>query len=112
MKNRRRLPLCRVASIPTEVGPTDPVERLVESARRSRRRGETRKAHQLLRQACSTDEWNARNFALLGAWLLEARELREAGEKLRHARWLRGREGKVGIQRSIDRLLARAALAA
>ncbi len=112
MKNRRRPPLCRIASIPVEAGATDPVEKLVESARRLRRRGEMRKAHQALRQACSTDEWNARNFALLGAWLLETREVHEARERLRHARWLRGREGKTRIQRSIDLLLARAAIAA
>lgn len=112
MKNRRRPPLCRIASTPVVAAPTDPVEKLVDAARRLRRRGETRKAHQLMRQACATDEWNARNFALLGAWLIESRAVEEGRQRLLHARWLRGREGNTPIQRAIDALLARAELAA
>ncbi|MFO0616055.1 MAG: hypothetical protein U0414_25905 [Polyangiaceae bacterium] len=107
MKNRRRPPLCRIASAPASALPADPVEQLVEAARRLRRRGETRKAQQMLRRACATDEWNARNFALLGAWLLEAGAVDEGRQRMLHARWLRGREGNSAIQRSIDAFLDR-----
>lgn len=112
MKNSRRVPLCRLASAKIVEAPTDPIEQLVESARRLRRKGQTRKAHQLMRRACASDEWNARNHALFGAWLLEDDAADAGRQRLLHARWLRGREGNARIQRSIDAILARAERAA
>jgi len=102
---RRRNPTRATATVVTE---TDPVEVLISSARRVRRRGDERRARQLLRDACALDEWRPRTFALLGAWLLASNLHEEARQKLRHARWLTLRAGEARRVRTFDGVLARA----
>ncbi|MDC3960344.1 hypothetical protein [Polyangium jinanense] len=75
-------------------GELDPIEGLIYRARKLRRRGDTRGAIVLLRQACSQDEWRARTFTLLGALLSEVGRHDEAAVALAHARWLRQRAGE------------------
>jgi Flp pilus assembly protein TadD len=47
----------------------DPVEVLIARARKTRARGDVRRAIVLLRQACALDEWRARTWTLLAALL-------------------------------------------
>jgi hypothetical protein len=84
----------------------DRVEALIASARRFRRRGDERRARQLLREACGLDEWRPRTFVILGAWLAEAHVRDEACQRFRHARWLNLRAGEHGRVRTLDVLLA------
>lgn len=90
----------------------DAVEQLIARARKLRSRGDQRRALLTLREACALDEWRARSFALLGAWLIEGRQSVEAAQALRHACWLRGRAGELGRARATASLLARFADAA
>jgi len=86
---------------------TDRVEALIASARRIRRRGDERRARQLLREACALDEYRPRTFALLGAWLAQAHIRDEACQRFRHARWLALRAGELGRVKTLDGLLAK-----
>jgi Flp pilus assembly protein TadD len=97
---------------PTAPASDDPVEQLIARARKLRTRGDQRRAILTLREACSLDEWRARSFTMLGAWLAEARQGAEAAQAIRHACWLRGRAGEPGRARATERLLARFAAAA
>lgn len=83
----------------------DPVEQLVARAKRLRHKGEERRAFQVLREACQLDEWRSRPHVLLGSWLLDAGQLDEAHQRLRHARWLCARAGSAGRAHAIDTLL-------
>lgn len=84
----------------------DPVEALVQRARKSRLRGDQRKALVLLREACAIDEWRARTWAILGAFLMELGRSGEAVLALRQARWLRVREGDRARAAVLDLLIA------
>jgi Tfp pilus assembly protein PilF len=86
----------------------DPIEVLVARAARIRRRGDDRKARQILRTACLMDEWRSRTFALLGAWLVAAGQPEEGRERFRHARWLCLRAGEQGRAHALDGLIAHA----
>lgn len=92
-------------------GELDQVEGLIYRARKLRRRGDTRGAIVLLRQACSQDAWRARTFTLLGALLSEDGRHDEAVMALTHARWLRQRAGE-GRRAAVTARLLEAELAA
>jgi Flp pilus assembly protein TadD len=92
-------------------GELDPIEGLIFKSRKLRRRGDTRGAILLLRQACSQDEWRARTFTLLGVLLSEVGRHDEAAKALTHARWLRQRAGE-GPRAAVTARLLEAALAA
>ncbi|MDC0745119.1 hypothetical protein [Polyangium mundeleinium] len=86
-------------------GELDAVEGLIYRSRKLRRRGDTRGALVLLRQACSQDEWRARTFTLFGALLSEEGHHDEAAKALLHARWLRQRAGEAPRAEVTARLL-------
>ncbi len=86
----------------------DPIEGLIDRARKLRRRGEPRSAIVLLRHACSLDEWRARTFTILGALLSEEGHREEAAKALTHARWLRQRAGEGSRAAVTARLLEEA----
>jgi hypothetical protein len=92
--------------------PADEIEAMVAKAARARKKGDERKALQILRTACLLDEWRPRTFAMLGAWLLDAGLRGEARERLRHAQWLLVRSGEEARARSLDALVAAATEAA
>jgi Flp pilus assembly protein TadD len=112
MNAKRRTRVRAMASVQVLPAADDAVEQLIARARRQRARGDHRKAVLLLREACMLDEWRARTFALLGAWLGESRKLDEAARALRHACWLRSRSGETGRARATQRVLERFAEAA
>jgi Flp pilus assembly protein TadD len=91
----------------------DAVEQLLHRARRLRRKGESRRAVVLLRQACNLDEWRARSWTLLGWHLSELGRRDEALRALQQARWLRTRSGDKAradvTARLADQVLAAAA---
>lgn len=93
------------------VGPVDPVEELIARARRSRTKGDLRRALVLLREACSLDEWRARSWTLNGALLEKIGQRAEAARAYRQARWLRSRAGERSRVDVLDRLIARVATA-
>lgn len=81
------------ASVAPPASPDDPVEVLVARARRLRRKGETRRALVLLRQACALDEWRPRTYTILGVTAAREGLVDEASQALKQARWLRTRAG-------------------
>lgn len=83
------------------------VDTLVERARRLRRRGESRKALVALREACTRDDRAAWTWTLYAAWLTELGRSEEAETALRHAIWLRKKDGDGARVHSTERLLAR-----
>ena len=85
----------------------NPIDTMVERARRLRRRGDERKAIALLREACAMDEWRGPIHALLGAWLASAGQAAEAAQRIRHAQWLFRRSGEERRARALDALRAR-----
>jgi Flp pilus assembly protein TadD len=91
----------------------DPIETLIARSRRSRAKGDARRALVLLRQACALDEWRARTWTLLGAMLARQGATEEAGRALNQARWLRARAGEKAraavTRRLVERLEAEAA---
>ena len=89
--------------------PRDPVDALVERARRLWVRGESHRALTLLREACHHDEWRARTWTIFAARLTEVGLREEAAQAFNRARWLRRREGDGARVAVIDRLVARAA---
>jgi Flp pilus assembly protein TadD len=80
-------------TITPQASPDDPVEVLVARARRLRRKGDTRRALVLLRQACALDEWRPRTYTLLGVQAAREGLVAEASQALKQARWLRARAG-------------------
>src|SRR5262245_32228794 len=82
----------------------DPVEQLVARARRLRRKGETRRALVLLRQACALDEWRPRTYTLLGVQAAREGLVAEACQALNQARWLRARAGDKARAAVVARL--------
>jgi Flp pilus assembly protein TadD len=74
--------------------PADPVETLIARSRKARAKGDARRAVVLLRQACALDEWRARSWTILGAFLASLGAREEAGQALNQARWLRARAGE------------------
>jgi Flp pilus assembly protein TadD len=82
------------AALPPPAIPDDPVEALIARARRSKVRGDTRRAVILLREACHLDEWRARTWTILGALLAETGRREEAAQAFLQARWLRARAGE------------------
>lgn len=93
----------RVHSIPQRVESNE----LVERARRLRRRGERRKALQVLRLACCDDSENASLWGQYGfrAWL-EGKQ-NDAAESLQRAAWLFERQHEPRRAAAIRRLLSR-----
>jgi Flp pilus assembly protein TadD len=100
-------------TMPSVQAGDDPIETLIARSRRSRARGDARRALVLLRQACALDEWRARSWTLLGALLAQEGATEEAGRALKQARWLRARAGEKAraavTARLAERLLAEAA---
>ncbi|MCK6588958.1 MAG: hypothetical protein L6Q76_15400 [Polyangiaceae bacterium] len=96
----------RVLSImPVDTG--DRVEALIARARKSRARGDVRKALVMLREACALDEWRPRTWTLYGVLLAELGHSGEAAQALRQARWLRLRAGERSRAAVMDQLIAR-----
>jgi Flp pilus assembly protein TadD len=88
--------------------PPDNEPRVVVLLRRARRhtlRGETRQAMLAAREACFTDETDARLWALYGAACRRARRHEEAKGALRQAIYLRERERDERRAGSLQRLL-------
>lgn len=85
----------------------DPVEALVVRARKLRQKGDQRRALLMLREACHLDEWRARTWTLLGAFLGELGQRGEAVTALHRARWLRARAGEKARAAVTARLAAR-----
>jgi hypothetical protein len=90
----------------------DPIEALILRSRRCRQKGEPRRALVLLREACVRDEWRARTWALLGAFLVELGRRDEASTAFGQARWLRARAGDGARVAVIERLVSGLTLAA
>ncbi len=112
----RRERLGQAAGIVAAPPPTialDAVETLIARSRRVRDKGDVRRAVVLLRQACALDEWRARTWTLLGAFLASTGAAEEAGQALNQARWLRARAGEKAraavTERLAERLLSAAA---
>jgi Flp pilus assembly protein TadD len=80
-----------VASV---VSITDPIELMIARAQKLRRRDETRKALVLLREAAATDEWRARTWTILAAFLADLGRDAEAMSAFKQAKWLRVRAGE------------------
>jgi len=93
-------------------GPEDAVEVLIARARKSRARGDARRALVILREACALDEWRARTWTIMGALLAELGRSEEAERAFRQARWLRLRAGERARAAVLDRLIAQVAPAA
>ena len=89
------------------VSPADPIEALIARSRKVRAKGDPRRALVLLRQACALDEWRARTWTLLGAYLGRAGEVEEAQRALKQARWLRARAGDTARAAATARLAER-----
>jgi Flp pilus assembly protein TadD len=85
----------------------DPVETLIARSRKARAKGDARRAVVLLRQACALDEWRARTWTILGAFLAELGAHPEAGQALNQARWLRARAGEKARAGVTQQLAAR-----
>ncbi|AKT41009.1 hypothetical protein [Chondromyces crocatus] len=81
--------------VPEDGAGADPIETLIRRSRRCRRRGDARRALVLLRDACNHDEWRARSWTILGAFLAELGRKDEAVSALEHAHWLRVRAGEA-----------------
>ncbi len=90
----------------------DAVETLITRARKSRLKGDTRRALVLLREACALDEWRARTWTILGALHADLGRRNEAEQAFRQARWLRVRAGERARAAVLDRLIQRIAAAA
>jgi Tfp pilus assembly protein PilF len=90
----------------------DPVEVLIVRARKTRARGDTRRAIVLLRQACALDEWRARTWTILAALLAAEGIHGEAAQAFKQARWLRLRAGEKARAAITERLASRLAAAA
>jgi tetratricopeptide (TPR) repeat protein len=67
---------------------------LADRARRHRRRGESRRALVVLREASLRDEESATLWTLYGAWLAEDGKNDDARRAFRHALWLRNSAGE------------------
>jgi Flp pilus assembly protein TadD len=104
----RSLPSVQAASSEGD----DPIETLIARSRRSRAKGDARRALVLLRQACALDEWRARTWTLLGAMAAQMGATEEAGRALNQARWLRTRAGEKARAAVTARLAERLAEAA
>jgi Flp pilus assembly protein TadD len=89
--------------------PVDPIDALVERARRLWTRGESHRALLLLRDACHQDEWRARTWTIFAARLAEVGQREEAAQAFNRARWLRRRDGDGARVAVIERLAARLA---
>lgn len=90
---------------------TDTPQILADRARRHRRRGESRRALVVLREACLRDEESASLWTLYGAWLAEDGKNDEARRAFRHALWLRtssGEREKARVTRALLESLAAA----
>jgi hypothetical protein len=85
--------------------PSDPVESALARARRARRQGSHREEVNALRCACMLREFDARLWAMQGAALLRAGRVDDAIAALRHALWLRERQGDVARARVVCHLL-------
>lgn len=85
--------------------PLDAVETAIARARKHRRRGDDRRALVLLREAALADEWRARTWTILGAFLIERGNHAEAARALRHAAWLRTRAGEDKRAAVCERLM-------
>jgi hypothetical protein len=92
-------------SLPAAVVPSDPVEVLIVRARKSRLRGEERRAVVLLREACALDERRPRTWAIAGALFAALGQVEEAARAFKQARWLRLRAGERARVEVLDRLL-------
>jgi Flp pilus assembly protein TadD len=88
------------------------VDKLIERARRHKRRGETRKAIVALREACLRDDRAAWVWTMYGWWLAELGRASEAETALAHALWLRRQAKDDGRMRSTNTLLSRIRTAA
>ncbi len=93
----------------TSPTPLDPVDAIVERARRLWARGEIHRALSLLREACHQDEWRARTWTIFAVRLAEVGQREEAAQAFHRARWLRRREGDGARVTVIERLAARLA---
>jgi len=93
MSRRSAKTRCRRVAVVAPPSSDDPIEVLVARARRLRRKGETRRALVLLRQACALDEWRPRTYTLLGVQAAREGLRAEASQALNQARWLRARAG-------------------
>ncbi len=84
--------------------PTEPVQAALLRARKARRRGDLRAEINALRLACLHCEYDAALWTLLGAAQARANKMAEAIQALRHATWLRQRDGDTP-RATITRLL-------
>ena len=71
------------------VAHTDPQDALVIRARTARRRGDSRKALHVLREAAYSHQMNARLWTLYGVQCASVGKLDDAMQALGHAAWLR-----------------------
>ena len=81
-------------------------DRLIERARRHRRRGEMRKAIVALREACLRDDRAAWLWTLYGVWLAETGHAADAQRALSHALWLRRQSHDEGRIRSTESVMS------
>lgn len=98
--------LSRRTSSPTNRD--DPVHTALVKARRARKKGQTRREVNALRQACALAEFNAELWTLLAVACLRMERVEEGLEALRHALWLRQRAGDERKALVTRRLLASA----
>lgn len=105
----RKLVIEQRATTTSPLDPVDPIDALVERARRLWARGEIHRALSLLREACHQDEWRARTWTIFAARLAEVGQREEAAQAFNRARWLRRREGDGARVTVIERLAARLA---
>lgn len=92
----------------TAPAPIDPIEVLVERARRLWAHGAHHRALTLLRDACNQDEWRARTWTIFAARLVEEGQRAEATQAFHRARWLRKRAGDGARAAVTERLAVRA----
>ena len=91
---------------PSNVIMDDTIDRLIQRARRHRRRGESRKAIVALREACLRDDRAAWLWTLYGVWLAELGQAAEAQRALSHALWLRRQAHDDGRVRSTESVMS------
>ena len=85
-------------------------EGLILRARRSRAKGETRKALVAIREACLRDDTNAAIWTSYGALLARAARRDDAVVAFSHALWLRRRSHDEARARSTQMLIDRLSL--